>query len=201
MQAMLQEWRRMPSQPEGAFTFRLDPRGGNIMTRFGKVSMTITTLVFLGAGSLAGNALAQQKGLGKQLVGTWTFVSTTSQADGGGSMWGDKPKGLLVFTDNGRYSLTIMRSDVPKFAANNRLKGTPEENKAAVHGITTHFGTYSVNEADKTFTIQIEGSGYPNMVGTQQKRSFSITGTELKYTNPAPSSGGKPSEVVWRRLN
>jgi hypothetical protein len=171
------------------------------MTRFGKVSMTITTLVFLSAVSLGGEAFAQQKGLGKQLVGTWQFVSSTSQGEGGASLWGDKPKSLLVFTENGRYSLTILRSDVPKFASNNRLKGTPEENKAAMHGVTTHFGKYSVNEADKTLTLQIEGSAYPNMIGTQQKRPFTISGDELRYTNPAPSSGGAPSQLVWKRLN
>jgi Lipocalin-like domain len=170
------------------------------MIRFSKVTTSITTLLFLGAASLGGDALGQQQGLGKQLVGTWTFVSTTSKAEGGGPMFGDNPKSLLVFTDNGRYSLTIMRSDVPKFAAKNRLKGTPEENKAAVAGVTTHFGKYSVNEADKTFTLQIEGSAYPNMVGTEQKRPFSISGDELKYTNPAPSSGGAPSQLVWKRV-
>jgi Lipocalin-like domain len=171
------------------------------MTRFGKVTMATTTLLLLGAASLAGDALGQQKELGKQLVGTWEFVSSTSQGEGGSSLWGDKPKSLLVFTDNGRYSLTILRSDVPKFASNNRLKGTAEENKAAVQGVTTHFGRYSVNEADKTLTLRIEGSAYPNMIGTEQKRPFSISENELRYTNPAPSSGGVPSQLVWRRLN
>jgi hypothetical protein len=170
------------------------------VTRFGMLTMSVSSLLFFGA-SLAGDALGQQKGLGKQLVGAWEFVSTTSQGDDGSSLWGDKPKGLLVFTDNGRYSLTITRSDVPKFAANNRLKGTPDENRAAVHGATTHFGRYSVNEADKTLTLRIEGSAYPNMVGTEQKRPFTISGNELRYTNPAPSSGGAPSRLVWRRVN
>jgi hypothetical protein len=171
------------------------------MTRFGMLTMRVSTLLALGGASLGGDALAQQKELGKQLVGAWEFVSSTSKGEGGSSLWGDKPKSLLVFTDNGRYSLTITRSDVPKFAAKNRLKGTHEENRAAVHGVTTHFGRYSVNEADNTLTLRIDGSAYPNMVGTEQKRPFTISGNELKYTNPAPSSGGAPSQLVWKRVN
>jgi hypothetical protein len=171
------------------------------MTRFGMLTVSVSTLLFLGSPLLGNDALAQQKGLGKELVGTWEFVSTTSQAPGGGTMFGDNPKSLLVFTDNGRYSLTILRSDVPKFVSNNRLKGTAEENKAVVQGVTTHFGRYSVNEADKTLTLRIEGSAYPNMIGTEQKRPFTVSGNELKYTNPAPSSGGSPTQLVWRRVN
>src|SRR5262249_52921942 len=36
-----------------------------------------------------------------------------------------------------------VRSDLPKFASNNRDMGTPEENKAVVQGSITYFGTYS----------------------------------------------------------
>jgi hypothetical protein len=171
------------------------------MSRFGMLTRSVSTALILAGATLGADALAQQAGLGKQLVGTWEFVSSTSQGEGGANLWGDKPKSLLVFTDNGRYSLTILRSDVPKFASNNRLKGTPEENKAAVQGVTTHFGRYSVNEADKTLTLRIEGSAYPNMIGTEQKRPFTVSGNELRYTNPAPSSGGAPSQLVWRRVN
>jgi hypothetical protein len=46
----------------------------------------------------------------------------------------------------------------PKFASNNRATGTPEENKAVVQGLIAFFGTYSVNEADRTFTMHVEGS-------------------------------------------
>ena len=52
--------------------------------------------------------------------------------------------------------------------------------------------TYSVNEANKTYTIRYEGSSYPNLEGTEQTRSFTITGDELRVTNPAPSVGGPP---------
>jgi Lipocalin-like domain len=105
----------------------------------------------------------------------------------------------VIFTENGRYSSHVMRSDRPKFAANSRVQGTPDENKAAVHGGVASFGTYTVNQANQTFTIRYEGSSYPNLEGTEQIRSFTISGDELRVANPAPSVGGPPSDIVYRR--
>jgi hypothetical protein len=39
---------------------------------------------------------------------------------------------------------SLNRADLPKFAANNRNVGTPEENKAIVQGSFAYFGTYTV---------------------------------------------------------
>ena len=108
-------------------------------------SAALSAVVLLGL--LAWDAAAQQKTLGEQLVGAWTFVASTGKLADGSPAWGSHPKGLLIFTENGRYSSMIVRSDVPKFAANNRMKGTPDEDKAAVHGGIGGFGTYRVDEA------------------------------------------------------
>jgi lipocalin-like protein len=76
----------------------------------------------------------------KDLVGTWTLVSVTLEEDGKTrDMYGANPQGLLVFHDNGRVSVIITRSDLPKFASNNREAETPEENKAIVQGSLAFF--------------------------------------------------------------
>ena len=156
----------------------------------------ISTIALLGTCLVANGALAQQK---SELVGTWALVSSTTKGPDGSPIWGANPKGLVIFTDNGRYSSHIARSDRPKFASASRIQGTPEENKAAVHGAIASFGTYTVNEGNKSFTIRFEGSSFPNLEGTEQTRPFAISGDELRVTNPAPSSGGSPSELVYRR--
>jgi hypothetical protein len=156
----------------------------------------------LGLALLPGNAISQQKSLKEQLVGTWTFVSAIDvQKDGTKTdRWGPNPKGMLVFDGNGRYSLTIMRSDLPKFAGKTMVEGTADENKALVQGMIHHFGTYSVNEADKTLTTRVEGSSFPNLNGSEQKRIIaSLTADELKYTNPATATGTS-AEAVWKRV-
>ena len=110
--------------------------------------------------------------------------------------FGPNPKGLLVFTDDGRFIYLLSRADLPKFASNNRTTGTPEENTAVVQGSVSTFGTYSL--ADKTLTIKVEHSTFPNWIGTDQQRTITITGDEMKWTNPAGSGGGVV-ELVLRR--
>ena len=161
-------------------------------------TVVAVSALLLATGLLAGYGAAQQKALKEQLVGTWTFVGSTGKNPDGSPIWGANPKGLLIFTDNGRYSSHIVRSDVPKFAAKNRLQGTPDENKAAVHGSIGTFGTYTVDEATKSFTVRFEASTYPNNTGTEQTRPFAITGDELKITNPASSAGGQ-TELTYTR--
>ena len=169
------------------------------MNRICTLIVTTMPLLLLGVALPAGDAVGQQKTLKELLVGTWTLVSSTTKRPDGSPQWGSNPKGLVVFTDNGRYASHIQRSDRPKFASKKRLQGTPDENKAAVHGAIASFGTYSVNEANKTFTIRFEGSSYPNLEGTESTRPFTITGDELKVTNPSPTAGGPPSQAVYKR--
>jgi Lipocalin-like domain len=93
----------------------------------------------------------------KELVGTWTLVSITLEQDGKKTdFYGPNPQGQETYDANGRMSLIITRSDLPKFASNNRQAGTPEENKAVVQGSIAYFGTYSVSETDKNITSHIE---------------------------------------------
>lgn len=151
---------------------------------------------------IAISAAAQQSPTAKQLVGTWKLVSITLEKDGQKTdMYGSNPQGLTIVDRNGHFARLISRSDVSKFASNNRLAGTPEENKAAVQGSISYFGTYSCNTADKSCTFHVEASSFPNWVGADQKRLFTLTGDELRETNSAPSTGAGNAQVVWKRVH
>jgi hypothetical protein len=150
--------------------------------------LAISAATALGLAMLAGNAVAQSA---KDLVGSWTIVSVEG--------YGPNPKGSLIFEANGRYSLQLLRSDLQKYASNNRTQGTPAEYKATVEGSLSYFGTYSVSGTD--LTLHVDGSSYPNWIGTDQKRvNLSITADDLKYTNTAPSGGGAVLPLVWKRV-
>jgi hypothetical protein len=150
----------------------------------------------------ASDACAQQKAANtaKQLIGHWTVVSVKNEQDGKTTEpFGPNPKGLFIFDRSGRYAFLMFSSDLPKFASNNRDKGTPEENKAVVVGSQAHFGTYSVNEKEGSFSIRPEASTFPNWVGIDQpKRSFSVSKDELKITNPSGSIGGTGTLIFKR---
>ena len=70
-----------------------------------------------------------------------------------------------------------------------------------MQGSNTHFGKYTVDESAGTITFYIEHASYPNWEGTEQKRLFTITNDELKYTVLTPTTGaGATGEVVWKRI-
>jgi hypothetical protein len=163
--------------------------------------LSISAMTVLGLALVPSSAVSQQKSLKDQLVGTWTIVSSDNVAPDGAKrqLFGPNPKGILILDAGGQYATVIVRPGRPKFASNNRLQGTLEENKAAQEGAVGTFGTWSVNEADKTIVLRIAGAVYPNQEGTDGKRSISsLTADELKWNNPAPGSGGS-TETVWRR--
>ena len=112
---------------------------------------------------------------------------------------GPHPLGCVMFDRGGRFMLLIARPGLPKFAANKRDAGTPEENKAVLAGLLAFFGTYSVSEADQVITLHPEASTFPNWIGADQKRSFTLAGDEMKWANRTPAIGAEVVEVVWRR--
>jgi hypothetical protein len=161
----------------------------------------LTSALLLGFGLLAGDALAQQKLLKEQLVGTWKVVTSDNVTPEGAKRqtFGTNPKGVLILDASGQYAQIIVRTDRPKFKVNNRLEGTAEENKAAVQGTTASFGTWSVDEASKSLIRRIEGSLFANQEGADQKTTIiSLTADELKISNPTPGAGGITENVFKR---
>jgi hypothetical protein len=162
----------------------------------------LPAIVGVGLPALLSSAAAQQKTIKDQIVGTWTFVSALDVHPDGKKTdrWGTNPKGIFIFDSHGHFAQFITRSDLPKFAAATADKGTAEENKAVLAGFVASFGTYTVNEADKTVITHVEGSVFPNLIGRDQKRTISaLTADELKYTNPTTSTG-TVAEATWRRV-
>ena len=111
---------------------------------------------------------------------------------------GDNPNGIAFFDNTGHYIITVLRSDRSRYAANERTQGTADENKATAQGTFTYFGTYTVSEPDHTIGIHVVGSSFPNWNETNQKRTFNVSGDELRLSNPVASTGGT-TEVVWKR--
>jgi hypothetical protein len=161
----------------------------------------LSAIALVACALLPNEAIGQQKSLKEQLVGTWAYVSSTATMPDGSPLWGTDPKGLMILTADGRFSWQLFRSDRPKFASKNRMQGTPEENAADLRGSLAYFGTYSVDEAEKTITTVVEGSTFPNSEGETLKRHVTrISADTLTYENPATTRGERV-EAVWHRLN
>ena len=142
---------------------------------------------------------AQPKSMKEALIGSWTLLIDDAVKPDGTHVpnFGPNPIGIAMFGADGHFAVAITRAGRPKFASNNRTSGTADENKSMVAGSNAFFGSYTLNEADKTLTMRVEGATYPNLEGTTQKRTItSLTaGDELTWTNPATHG-----EVAWKWL-
>jgi hypothetical protein len=152
--------------------------------------LRLSVITVLGFPLLPGNAMAQQKSLKEQLVGTWTMVlCEVVQPDGTKTplVVGNDPTGQYIFTDNGHFSFQAA-AELPRLASNSRMKTTPEENKAVVQGSVAYYGTYTVNDADRTIALHVDRSSFPNQNGSDGKRIITaLSADEMKYINPLRS--------------
>jgi hypothetical protein len=160
----------------------------------------IAVLLLLAASCLpmaSFQARAQQP---NPLVGSWTLVSSAADPAGRKSATlGQNPHGTLIFAADGRYALVMSRAGLPRFVANNRERGTDDENRAVVTGSLAHAGRYSVDERSGTFTWQIESSTFPNWNRSAQTHAYKVAGEELRYVTRNPGASGAAAETVWQR--
>src|SRR5207302_4153023 len=121
---------------------------------------SLSAVLVLGLTLLAGNAVAQQKSLKEQLVGAWLLVSNDATVPNGPKRqdFGANPKGVLILDASGRYAVVQGKSDRPKFrtAGDIRLDTPAAEFGEAARPFAANFGTWSVNEADKSLTRKYE---------------------------------------------
>jgi hypothetical protein len=142
------------------------------------------------------SSVAQQGSLRQQLVGTWTFVSCDPPAHATRQPFCVNSSGSYNLDANGRYTVVIAARGRPKGTPiANRADVTPEYYKAIAQGMVAQFGTWSVNEADKTLTQHVESALFPNGEGADARYSVSLTGDELKLVGGAVAG----TAFTWRR--
>lgn len=157
------------------------------------------SMAALGVIMMTSDVLGQKQSFKEQLVGTWTLLSWEQRKADGAKIerYGTTPSGIAFFDADGRYIITVMKSDRASYASNALGQGTAEENKETANGTITYFGTYKANEVDSSISIHVEGSSFPNWNGSDQKRFVAIGGDQLTLTVRPP--GGDVIDVIWKR--
>jgi hypothetical protein len=152
--------------------------------------------------ALASTAQGQQKSVKDAIVGAWSLVSVASEMDDGkkGEPFGTSPKGIIIFSNDGHFSLFQSRADIPKIAANDRAKATPEEAQTIVASSIAYYGTYSIDEQTKVIVVNLAASTYPNVAAIpDQKRTITLlSADELKFDNPR-TPNGMTLRTAWKR--
>ena len=150
--------------------------------------ITLSAIMVLGLTLMPGSITAQQRSLKEQLIGTWTLSTDATL--------GANPKGILIFDAGGRFTRIGEKADRAKLKSANISEATPQEFRAAVLGsFGANFGTWSVNEADQSLIVRVEGALNPNLEGAERKDRISVVGDELRIQGPDPGQAGS----VWQR--
>jgi hypothetical protein len=148
------------------------------------------------------DAAAQQQLLKEQLLGTWILAAWEQVRPDGSKFekYGTDPRGFHIFERNGRFFAMMARPDLPKIAASDPQKATPEEARAIMAGSIAYYGTYSVNEAERMVILRMDASTFPNQLGRElPRRIVSVTVNEMVYANPDATTGGGQIQLSWKR--
>ncbi|MEO8504922.1 MAG: lipocalin-like domain-containing protein [Acidobacteriota bacterium] len=143
------------------------------------------------------------EGVVAPLIGTWTLVAADDlHPDGTRTRaYGDNPQGILIVDPSGQYSLQLFRPERGKFAAGDKLRGTPEEYRAAVLGMSSHIGHCALNPATGIATFRIDLASYPSLDGAVQQRQYKLEGDTFSYQIPAQAGGnGNVPISVWKKV-
>jgi hypothetical protein len=135
------------------------------MSKLGLVTSTAITVLAL----LPSQASAQEKTLKQQIQGPWSLASCNSTNARGekAAYCANNPKGILILAGNGNFAVTTIAGG---------------RKDAEAPGVASVFGTWSVNEADKTITAHFVGSTNPANEGTDYKANISLNGEEMRLT-------------------
>src|SRR5450631_1179376 len=121
------------------------------------------------------------------LLGTWHLVRYIHTPEGSAPIqaYGTEPIGLFIFTSDGHVSISIMRNPPDITAAT-----TDPDPEACIPGwYCAYFGTYTVNYERGTWVTHVLGGNIPAYLGTDQSRTFKLSGNKLTISEAYMADG------------
>jgi hypothetical protein len=145
-------------------------------------------------------AKAQANEVTAKLIGAWELVSwyeikPDGQVD---HPLGNDAQGKIIYTADGHVSAQLVRRNPKHFHNDDWRNASVEESAAAWKDYFGYFGKYSVDEQQQTVTHHIEGSWFPNLVGTRQVRHYRFENSQLILD--ADTAWGRV-RIIWKRTS
>ena len=158
------------------------------------------------APELGGPAQAARaaSGVAQRIVGAWQLVTRTVRRSDGtvlpDSVLGEKPLGRLYYHASGVVSLQMMR--LGRSAAIGKPTDPKDSANARVSlGYDSYFGRYTVDERAATITHRVEGSLFPEDLGKDFVRGFTLDGDTLTLKFTSAADGFEVTRtLVFQRL-
>jgi hypothetical protein len=148
--------------------------------------------------------MSPERGMNDQhpLVGAWRLVSWENRvADGQVSHpMGADALGYLIYTADGRFSVTISRADRARFTGGDLLGGTMQEKTRAAEGFVAYAGWYTFHGDHVVHHVEL--SLFPNWVGTEQQRFADLSqDTLILSAGPLLLAGRQQvPHLLWERV-
>ncbi len=146
----------------------------------------------------------EREALMRQLVGTWRLLSSEFRTSGGAVIYplGENASGLCLISAEGYLSGQLMRRDRPPFAGGDPASGTPEEVRAALEGYVAYYGPFELDPEGQRLVTRVEGSLFPNWLGSEQERFYRFEGDRMTLTTPPMALGDEEFHgvLVWERV-
>ena len=136
------------------------------------------------------------------LIGTWKLISLVDIPEGGEPEYphGKSPKGILTYTPEGYVSVHIMTNPFPE--VDTLSTKTPADKwKEVFDSYVAYFGTYSIDAIDMIVVHHVEGSNWPEFIGTSQRRRFRYSADRLIFFGEYTRTGTKYTyERLFERI-
>src|SRR5580692_13065335 len=143
----------------------------------------------------------------KKFVGVWKLVSGESRDQVTSEVrypWGTKPVGRLAYDDAGRVFAQLMNPGrrsiggmANRGAAAAIETASAEDMREMLTGFNSYFGTFDVDEPDRTVIHHLQSALIPSWVGTDQRRKYEFSGSnQLIMFNTASQAAYR---LVWQR--
>jgi hypothetical protein len=136
----------------------------------------------------------------QRIVGTWQLMTRTVTRAGTtivDPVLGEKPTGRLIYDASGAMMLQMMRTG-RRSAISTPSAASDKANPRVVLGYDSYFGRYTVDEKAGTVTHHVEGSLFPEDLGSNWVRPFTLAGDTL--TLRLTSDDGLTRTLVFQRI-
>ena len=133
-----------------------------------------------------------------RIVGVWQLMTrTVTRADGTtvvDPVLGAKPSGRLVYDASGAMMLQMMRT-----GRKEAISSSDRANPRVVLGYDSYFGRYTVDARAGTVTHHVEGSLFPEDLGEDWVRPFTLEGDKLTLRLTS-TTDGLTRTLVFQRM-
>jgi hypothetical protein len=132
-------------------------------------------------------------------VGSWALVSFEHILPSGevNRPFGDSPSGAILYQSDGHMSAQVSVGSRKTIAGDDPLRASAEEAAEAWRAYLGYWGSFQVFLAKQIVVHRVEGSSFPNWIGTEQVRHFRFDGANRLILEAQSSSGH--SKLIWQR--